>query len=627
MAAGNDAIPQLTRAHRILIGVVVAGALVIAGIGFAGSYAAVRELALKKGFGNFAYVFPIGIDAGICVLLALDLLLTWIRIPFPLLRQTAWLLTVATIAFNGAAAWPDPLGVGMHAVIPVLFVVSVEAARHAIGRIADITADKHMEGVRLTRWMLSPLPTFLLWRRMKLWELRSYEQVIKLEQERLVYQARLRSRFGRAWRRKAPVESLMPLRLARYGVPLAETAPSGLAAAGIEEPAQITVEQVPAATPAERSALDTAAVPEPGTAAQPASASESAGAEAVTIPRPRSEAPSEEAAERFAVAYQAFLAQFQAEPTTAQWALWLRDRYGISTGTGEPLSEEQLQPLLQVLRVRYTDAGPEATVEEPEPADQSWDDYFRSAWYSYQKHHGVYPDADALAAYLYERDAITGDGGRPIAGADLAGFVASFEQRELDGPELPPEDAASTAVANGSELDPADTSSSDQKGGRDEAPSTVAAAEGTNRGPRAQATLDQAPEAELAGEKGGLTTVDRYYLAWAGFLAEHGQEPKDRQLSAVLAERHGVLGRGGQGVSPSTLRRYMPGFRVYAAWSALRETTATPTAQDVARECATREISVRRTPVTPEMIEPDLSDFERRWHALAQHERQEAAAN
>ncbi|MFD5304920.1 DUF2637 domain-containing protein [Streptomyces sp. CRB46] len=225
---------QLTRTHRVLIGMVVFGAVIIAGIGFAGSYAAVRELALQKGFGDFSYVFPIGIDAGICVLLALDLLLTWIRIPFPLLRQTAWLLTAATIAFNGAAAWPDPLGVGMHGVIPVLFVVSVEAARHAIGRIADITADKHMEGVRLTRWMLSPVPTFLLWRRMKLWELRSYEQVIKLEQERLVYQARLRSRFGRGWRRKAPVESLMPLRLARYGVPLAQTAPAGLAAAGIE---------------------------------------------------------------------------------------------------------------------------------------------------------------------------------------------------------------------------------------------------------------------------------------------------------------------------------------------------------------------------------------------------------
>jgi hypothetical protein len=245
---------QLTRTHRVLIGVVVFGAVIIAGIGFAGSYAAVRELAIQKGFGNFSYVFPIGIDAGICVLLALDLLLTWIRIPFPLLRQTAWLLTAATIAFNGAAAWPDPLGVGMHAVIPVLFVVAVEAARHAIGRIADITADKHMEGVRLTRWLLSPIPTFLLWRRMKLWELRSYEQVIKLEQERLVYRARLQSRFGRAWRRKAPVESLMPLRLARYGVPLAETGPAGLAAAGIEPVLLPPAPQVDAAPAAQRTA-------------------------------------------------------------------------------------------------------------------------------------------------------------------------------------------------------------------------------------------------------------------------------------------------------------------------------------------------------------------------------------
>ncbi|MFI8521312.1 DUF2637 domain-containing protein [Streptomyces sp. NPDC085481] len=240
---------QLTRTHRILIGLVVAGAVIIAGIGFAGSYAAVRELAIDKGFGNFSYFFPIGIDAGICVLLALDLLLTWIRIPFPLLRQTAWLLTAATIAFNGAAAWPDPLGVGMHAVIPVLFVVAVEAARHAVGRIADITADKHMEGVRLTRWLLSPIPTFRLWRRMKLWELRSYEQVIKLEQDRLIYQARLQARFGRAWRRKAPVEALMPLRLAKYGVPLAETAAAGLAAAGVEPmllpPAPVTATATP----------------------------------------------------------------------------------------------------------------------------------------------------------------------------------------------------------------------------------------------------------------------------------------------------------------------------------------------------------------------------------------------
>ncbi|MFF8993976.1 DUF2637 domain-containing protein [Streptomyces sp. NPDC014983] len=217
---------QLTRTQRALIAIVVIGAVIIAGIGFVGSYGAVRSLAERKGFGGFALVFPIGVDAGICVLLALDLLLTWLRIPFPLLRQTAWLLTAATIAFNGAAAWPDPLGVGMHAVIPVLFVVAVEAARHAVGRIADITADRHMEGVRWSRWLLSPLPTFLLWRRMILWEIRRYEDVITAEQERLVYQANLRMRFGRAWRWKAPVEHLLPLRIARFGVPLGTAASS-----------------------------------------------------------------------------------------------------------------------------------------------------------------------------------------------------------------------------------------------------------------------------------------------------------------------------------------------------------------------------------------------------------------
>ncbi|MEW1760376.1 DUF2637 domain-containing protein [Streptomyces cyaneofuscatus] len=211
---------SLNRTQRGLIAVVVSGAVVIAGIGFAGSYTAVRDLAVRKGFGTFAVFFPIGVDAGIAVLLALDLLLTWLRIPFPMLRQAAWLLTAATIGFNAAAAWPDPVGVGMHGVIPLLFVVTVEAARHAVGRLAAITADRHMEGVRLWRWVLAPLSTFKLWRRMMLWEIRKYDDVIHAEQERLVYQARLRGRHGRGWRWKAPVAELLPLRIARLGVPL-----------------------------------------------------------------------------------------------------------------------------------------------------------------------------------------------------------------------------------------------------------------------------------------------------------------------------------------------------------------------------------------------------------------------
>ncbi|MEU8892969.1 DUF2637 domain-containing protein [Streptomyces sp. NPDC048442] len=366
---------QLTRTHRILIGVVVTGAVVIAGIGFAGSYAAVRELAMEKGFGDFSRVFPIGIDAGICVLLALDLLLTWMRIPFPLLRQTAWLLTAATIAFNGAASWPDPLGVGMHAVIPVLFVVSVEAARHAIGRIADITADKHMEGVRLTRWLLSPVPTFKLWRRMKLWELRSYERVIKLEQDRLIYRARLQARYGRSWKRKAPVEALMPLRLAKIGVPLAETAAVGLAAAGIEptllpplhseQPAplvSLTKTQVPDLTagthPDDTTVPAQDSVPEPETEERRATAHARPDAELAeepvrtTVPGAAhgADLPHEQLADTYYEAYRECAQAMGGLPTTAQFGGYLAEVYGIADPDGQPLAEKDLSPVVGSLR-------------------------------------------------------------------------------------------------------------------------------------------------------------------------------------------------------------------------------------------------------------------------------------
>ncbi|TVZ90435.1 uncharacterized protein DUF2637 [Streptomyces sp. BK340] len=607
---------------------VVTGVLIIAGIGFAGSYTAVRALAVKKGFGDFSYVFPIGVDAGICVLLALDLLLTWIRIPFPLLRQTAWLLTAATIAFNGAAAWPDPLGVGMHAVIPVLFVVAIEAARHAIGRIADITADKHMEGVRITRWLLSPLPTFLLWRRMKLWELRSYDQVIKLEQERLVYQASLRSRFGRAWRRKAPVESVMPLRLARYGVPLSETAPAGLAAAGIKQPPiQFTVARpqlpAPQQTPELEAAVETAPeATQPGTVEpQPEELQRPTHGE-------RSQdtgSTGPESRQRLAAAYDDWIAAFGVEPDSAQFAYWLQDQYGIATAVGGPLSEEQLNPLLQLLKQRHTPAAEaeEGTERQGVPDaddDLTWDDYFYNAWLTYAQEHGAYPDASALALYVYERDQITNGNGQPITGQDLEGFVATIQHSEFADTEPPAEEEATKSAAPVSAHEPGSNEDT-----QDEVPvsaSTQPAQE--TRSPRVNATIDDAPGRDAAiDEPPALTTVDRYYLAWTEYQTEYGQEPKAEQLSTYLAGKKGMTGRGGKPVSPSTLRRYLLPFRVYSLWAEQRVRNENPPLDAIAQECAAIGITAQHNkPLTTHYIAEQSADYERRWQALTRHHAQ-----
>lgn len=218
---------KLSVTHRALIVLIILGAAVIAAIGFTGSYGAVRDLAREKGFGDFAEVLPIGVDAGIGVLLALDLLMTYLRMPLPMLRHAAWILTGATVWFNAAASWPDPIGVGLHMAMPVLFVIVVEAARHAIGRLAEIEAKEHTQTPKLIRWALAFRSTSRLWRRQHVWTVRDLNQAIEDEGQRLVYirqlQAKYKTRRARTrkdtgWRQQATEIELMPLDLYDTGV-------------------------------------------------------------------------------------------------------------------------------------------------------------------------------------------------------------------------------------------------------------------------------------------------------------------------------------------------------------------------------------------------------------------------
>lgn len=531
---------QLTRTHRILIGVVVAGAVVIAGIGFAGSYAAVRALAMQKGFGNFSLVFPIGIDMGICVLLALDLLLTWIRIPFPLLRQTAWLLTAATIAFNGAAAWPDPLGVGMHAVIPILFVVTVEAARHAVGRIADITADRHMEGVRITRWLLSPVPTFKLWRRMKLWELRSYEQAVGMEQDRLIYQARLQARYGRFWRRKAPVGALMPLRLARIGVPLSQTAPEGLAAAGIDPlvltPAEVAAE-VAGVTGSAQPALLAGGGILPGALADgkagsggPADGMGAGAAQTQTQEQP-AQAPMQAQMQMQAQAQAQ--AQMQAQLQAQLQARMQAQAVGLAAGgpvAGMPFgpdteavaearsqAQAQAQALALALQafppVAHGDAAPFAVDPTAMPAAHN------SAWFAGP----LAPQAAYQGGYNPQYvDGLEPTPVMPPAGPGPEQYEA-YEAYEQQGPQGGP------VPAPRQELHEADLA---------------------RPGPESEFGSEPGPEPDIDDVK----FAEAAYEVFRAFLDEFSQFPTPEQVDIHLSDRHGIV----HPRSASMIRRLMP---------------------------------------------------------------------
>ncbi|MEU8544749.1 DUF2637 domain-containing protein [Streptomyces sp. NPDC048717] len=218
MADRTEAPPPFTKAQKWAIGVAGVFFAGLAALGGYGSFAAVDAVAKDYGFGTHSWIVPIGVDLGILALLVVDLVLEQLDMPLAPLRWLAWAFTAATIWFNMAAVdadlpWQDRVtGQGMHAAMPLLFIAFMEGVRHAVRRRTGMVSNRRMDGIRLSRWFLDPIGTFGIWRRMVLWEVRSYRTGLVLERHRRKTIGDLRKEFGRGWRRKAPEEKLWPLR-------------------------------------------------------------------------------------------------------------------------------------------------------------------------------------------------------------------------------------------------------------------------------------------------------------------------------------------------------------------------------------------------------------------------------
>ncbi|MEW2553676.1 DUF2637 domain-containing protein [Streptomyces zhihengii] len=239
--AARDAVPatparprltgSLTRAQQITAGVIVAAALVLSGIGLYLSFEHVAAYAHEElGFQSLdkARLFTVGVDVGILVLIALDLLMAWLRRPIGWVRYPVWFLTGATVVLNAASAAPengvwtltDRVAVFAHAVVPLLFITVVEVGKTAIDRVVRPKAGADRPGVPLSRWALDPARTFAMWRRMKLWGIDSYPEAVTREQALRVYRVMLDRQYGS--HRKAPKDALLPLTMARYGLTVDE---------------------------------------------------------------------------------------------------------------------------------------------------------------------------------------------------------------------------------------------------------------------------------------------------------------------------------------------------------------------------------------------------------------------
>ncbi|KAB2977277.1 DUF2637 domain-containing protein [Streptomyces sp. SS1-1] len=190
------------------------GALAAAGVGALGliaSFDAVSSAAARWGFGA-PWMLPVGIDVAIPVFTVANLLLIRMDMALAWVRFVPWALTLVTCGLNVAAGQTLWAKVA-HGTMPLLWVVFSEIGAHVYAVRIGAATGRRMEKVRFSRWMLAPLSTFALWRRMTLWEITSYSEALKRERERQLARARLRERHGRRWRSKTPRPERVLLKL------------------------------------------------------------------------------------------------------------------------------------------------------------------------------------------------------------------------------------------------------------------------------------------------------------------------------------------------------------------------------------------------------------------------------
>jgi hypothetical protein len=194
---------DLSDGEATAVMVVAALVAVLGLVGFVNSFARVQAAA-RASFGALAFTVPLGIDLGIAIFAALDIVLARLGMRLRWLRAIPWTLTAATIYLN-VAGEATVFGKVAHAVLPALWVVAVEVAAHVVRVRAELVSSRAMDRVRASRWLLSPGRTTMLRRRMILWEIRSYPEALKRERDRLLALTELQDRYGLlVWRWRAP---------------------------------------------------------------------------------------------------------------------------------------------------------------------------------------------------------------------------------------------------------------------------------------------------------------------------------------------------------------------------------------------------------------------------------------
>ncbi|WP_159062589.1 DUF2637 domain-containing protein, partial [Streptomyces caniscabiei] len=215
-------VPPLSGQELLGAVAIVLAAAAVSTLGLLSSYTALETKAAGWGW-EWPWLLPVGIDVAIPAFTGANLFLIRMGMELRWIRWVPRALTAVTVYLNWNASDSMAGRLG-HAALTLLWVIFSEIASHVYAtRIGAVTGKVRMETVRRSRWILAPIPTARLRRRMILWEITSYEDALTRLQQETWLRARLREEHGLLWRWKAPLEQRMTLKLGSAPATLADT--------------------------------------------------------------------------------------------------------------------------------------------------------------------------------------------------------------------------------------------------------------------------------------------------------------------------------------------------------------------------------------------------------------------
>jgi Protein of unknown function (DUF2637) len=188
----------------VLAGLIGLGGMVL-------SFRSVRA-EMTGAFGTWAWLVPIVVDLAIFAFSGVDLVLSRLGMGHPLARLTVYVATTGTILLNASASG-GLTGKAAHVLMPLFWVLFTELARHVVRALTGLATGTRRDPIPAARWLLSPIPTFALWRRMVLWRVNSYTVALGMERNRLGCIAVARAAHGRRWRSRVDPLTRMSLGL------------------------------------------------------------------------------------------------------------------------------------------------------------------------------------------------------------------------------------------------------------------------------------------------------------------------------------------------------------------------------------------------------------------------------